>query len=82
MKTINNYMAFPYKRPTAFRDKGEIDEILKEYGSKIPFVSTANICRAKIRLRTNSKHVAEFWSRDEQNAIFEQSSCKGPRYNS
>jgi hypothetical protein len=61
MKAINNYMTFPDRRPPAFRDKGEIDEILEEYGSKIPFVSTANICRAKIRLRTNSKHVAEFW---------------------
>ena len=32
MKAINNYMTFPDRRPPAFRDKGEIDEILEEYG--------------------------------------------------
>ncbi|MEM3653903.1 MAG: hypothetical protein QXD43_04340 [Candidatus Aenigmatarchaeota archaeon] len=57
---IDNYFTFPDRRPPAFKDNGEIDEILKKY-KKLPFNDTANICGAKIRLRTNSKHVFKFW---------------------
>jgi len=61
MKIINNYTTFPDRRPPAFKDKGEIDRILGKYSLDLPFVHTANICGAKIRLSTNSKHVSEFW---------------------
>jgi len=58
---INNYVTFPDRRPQSFKDKGEIDEILAKYGRSLPFRHTANICGAKIRLNTNSRHVSEFW---------------------
>ncbi len=58
---INNYVTFPDRRPQAFKDKGEIDEILRKYGKNLPFSHTANICGAKIKLITNSKHVFDFW---------------------
>jgi hypothetical protein len=57
---INNYITFPDRRPPAFKDKGQIDEILSKY-SNFPYVHTANICGARIKLLTNSKHVSEFW---------------------
>jgi hypothetical protein len=57
---INNYITFPDRRPPAFNDKGQIDEILSKY-SNFPYVHTANICGARIKLLTNSKHVSEFW---------------------
>ncbi|MEM5834910.1 MAG: hypothetical protein QXQ69_03625, partial [Candidatus Aenigmatarchaeota archaeon] len=58
---VNNYVTFPDRRPQAFKDKGEIDEILRKYGKNLPFSHTANICGAKIKLITNSKHVFDFW---------------------
>jgi ATP-dependent phosphoenolpyruvate carboxykinase len=58
---INNYITFPDRRPPAFKDKGEIEEILRKHSSNLPYVHVANICGAKIRLLTNSKHVSEFW---------------------
>lgn len=61
MKSINNYITFPDRRPRAFKDSGEIDKILEEYGSNLLFTHTADICDVKIRLKTNSKHVSEFW---------------------
>jgi len=61
MKPVNNYITFPDRRPPAFKDNGEIDKILKKFGSNLPFVHTANLCGARIRLRTNSKHVSDFW---------------------
>jgi len=61
MKTINNYTTFPDRRPPAYKDKGEIDKILDEYSSNLPFVHIANLCGAKIRLKTNSKHISDFW---------------------
>lgn len=58
---LNNYVTFPDRRPPAFEDKGEIAEILAKYGSNLPFKHTADLCGAKIRLKTNSKHASEFW---------------------
>ncbi len=57
----NNYFTVPDRRPPKARDKGEIADILNRYGSKFPFVHTANICGARIQLRTNSKHASEYW---------------------
>jgi hypothetical protein len=61
MKSINNYVTFPDRRPPSFKDSGEIDKILAKYGEVLPFKHTANLCGARIRLYTNSKHVSEFW---------------------
>lgn len=57
---INNYVTFPDRRPPAHKDNGEIEEIL-EKNFNLPFKHTANICGAKIQLKTNSQHVSEFW---------------------
>jgi len=57
---IDNYITFPDRRPATFKDKGEIDEILKRCSS-LPFVHTANICGANVQLITNSEHVYRFW---------------------
>jgi len=56
----NNYFTQPDRRPPKSRDKGEISEILK-LSPDLPYVHTADICGAKIQLRTNSKHVSELW---------------------
>jgi hypothetical protein len=61
MKSINNYITFPDRRPATFKDNGEIDKILEKYGSNLPFTNTADLCGAKITLKTNSKHISEFW---------------------
>jgi hypothetical protein len=61
MKSISNYITFPDRRPPAFKDKGEIDEILAKHRGALPFEHTANLCGARIKLSTNSKHVYEFW---------------------
>jgi len=61
MKSINNFVTFPDRRPAAFKDKGEIAEILAKYGKALPFTHIANLCGAKIKLSTNSEHVSEFW---------------------
>jgi hypothetical protein len=61
MKSINNYVTFPDRRPQAFQDRGEIDKIIAKHGEALPFEHTANLCGARIRLRTNSEHVSEFW---------------------
>jgi hypothetical protein len=61
MKSIKNYVTFPDRRPSAYKDNGEIKEILAKYGEALPFRHTANLCDARVRLRTNSKHVSEFW---------------------
>jgi len=61
MKPINNYTTFPDRRPPTFKDNGEIDKILEKYGSNLPLTHTANLCGAKITLKTNSKHISEFW---------------------
>jgi len=61
MRTVNNYITFPDRRPQACKDKGEIEKILAKHGEAFPFRHTANLCGAKIRLRTNSMHVSEFW---------------------
>lgn len=61
MKSINNYVTFPDRRPPSFKDSGEIDKILAKYREALPFKHTANLCGARIRLNTNSKHVSEFW---------------------
>mgnify|MGYP001089912636 CR=1 FL=1 len=57
----NNYFTVPDRRPPKSRDKGEIGEILNKYGPEFPFIQTADICGARIQLRTDSKHVAEYW---------------------
>jgi ATP-dependent phosphoenolpyruvate carboxykinase len=57
----NNYFTVPDRRPPKSRDQGEIDEILGQYGTEFPFVHTANICGARIQLRTNSRHVSQYW---------------------
>jgi len=61
MKPINNYVTFPDRRPPKFKDNGEIDKILEKYGSNLPFTHIADLCGAKIKLRTDSKHISEFW---------------------
>ncbi|MCW1296367.1 MAG: hypothetical protein OH319_01665 [Candidatus Parvarchaeota archaeon] len=60
MRQIKNYITFPDRRPPTFKDKGEIDEILKNY-TDLPFTHIGNLCGAKIKLKTNSQHVSEFW---------------------
>jgi hypothetical protein len=57
---IDNYITFPDRRPSMFKDKGEIDEILENY-KHLSFSHTANICGASIQLKTNSEHVYKFW---------------------
>lgn len=58
----NNYFTKPDRRPPKSPDKGEIDRILKLYGTKeLPYILSTNICGAKIQLRTDSKHVYENW---------------------
>jgi len=57
----NNYITFPDRRPGKSRDQGEVDEILRKFESKLSYVHNANISGAKIELRTNSKHVSDFW---------------------
>jgi len=61
MKSVNNYVTFPDRRPLALKDGGEIGEILAKHGEALPFRHTANLCGARIRLITNSKHVSRFW---------------------
>src|SRR4030042_6382972 len=61
LRVKNNYFTVPDRRPPKSKDKGEIDEILGRYGSEYPFIQTADICGARIQLRTDSKHVAEYW---------------------
>jgi len=58
--TGNNYFTYPDRRPPKSEDKGEINKILSE-NIPLSFVHTADICGAKIQLRTNSKHVSEWW---------------------
>ena len=58
----NNYFTKPDRRPLKSPDRGEIDDVLKLYGSReFPYVLSANICGAIIQLRTNSRHVYEYW---------------------
>jgi ATP-dependent phosphoenolpyruvate carboxykinase len=57
----NNYFTVPDRRPPKSKDKGEIEDILGKYGSKFPFLHTADICGARIQLRTNSRHVSDYW---------------------
>jgi hypothetical protein len=59
-KAINNHFTYPDRRPPKSKDNGEIDEILGRNIS-LPFVHTADVCGAKIQLRTNSKHVSRWW---------------------
>ena len=58
--TDNNYFTYPDRRPPKSKDSGEINEILKK-NIPLPFVHTADICGAKIQLRTNSNHISEWW---------------------
>ena len=61
-KVKNNYFTKPDRRPPRSPDRGEIEDILKLYGKKdFPYTALADICGAKIELRTNSEHVYEFW---------------------
>jgi hypothetical protein len=58
----NNYFTQPDRRPPKSADNGEVDDVLKAYGTtEFPYVHTADICGVKIQLRTNSKHVHDFW---------------------
>lgn len=57
----NNYFTVPDRRPPKSRDQGEIKQILSKYGSEFPFVHTADICGARIQLRTNSRHASDYW---------------------
>lgn len=61
-KVNNNYFTQPDRRPPKSADKGEIEKILSKYGSKLKFVSTADVAGAKIQLKTNSEHVFEWWN--------------------
>jgi ATP-dependent phosphoenolpyruvate carboxykinase len=58
--TDNNYFTYPDRRPSKSKDNGEINEIL-EKNIQLPFIHIVDICGAKIQLRTNSKHVSDWW---------------------
>jgi len=58
----NNYFTRPDRRPPKSPDKGEIDEILARYEEEVPYIHTADVCGARIQLKTSSKHVSDFWS--------------------
>ncbi|MEM2695880.1 MAG: hypothetical protein QXU09_02975 [Thermoproteota archaeon] len=60
LKSVDNYFTYPDRRPPKSRDKGEVDEVLSR-NIKLPFVHVADVCGAKIELRTNSKHVSRWW---------------------
>ena len=57
---IRNYFTRPDRRPPKSKDRGEIEEILRK-SSLAPLNAVANICGAKIELRTDSKHVYQYW---------------------
>ncbi len=56
----NNYFTKPDRRPPKSKDKGEISEILK-LSTELPYTHTADICGAKIQLKTNSEHASNWW---------------------
>jgi hypothetical protein len=60
-KVKNNYFTFPDRRPPKVRDRGEIDKILNKV-QELPYEAVADICGAKIMLKTNSLHVYEYWN--------------------
>lgn len=55
------YFTHPDRRPPKSPDKGEIEEILRKHESELVFEETADIAGARIKLRTNSKHVIDWW---------------------
>ncbi len=59
-KVKNNYFTYPDRRPPKVRDSGEIEKVLSRF-SELPYEAVANICGAKILLKTNSLHVYEYW---------------------
>ncbi len=59
-KVKNNYFTYPDRRPPKVRDSGEIEKVLSRF-SGFPYEVVANICGAKIMLKTNSLHVYEYW---------------------
>jgi len=61
IKVENNYFTQPDRRPPKSPDKGEIDEILNKHESQLNFKSMANVGGAKIQIKTNSKHVIDWW---------------------
>jgi hypothetical protein len=58
----NNYFTQPDSRPPKSADKGEIDDILSKYESKLHLTQTADIAGAKIQLKTDSNHVFDWWN--------------------
>ncbi|MEM2987704.1 MAG: hypothetical protein QXK26_01515 [Candidatus Bathyarchaeia archaeon] len=59
-KTVDNYFTYPDRRPPKSKDNGKIDEILSR-NIQLPYVHVADVCGAKIELRTNSWHVSRWW---------------------
>lgn len=57
----NNYFTYPDRRPPKSPNKGEIEDILGKLKFKPDYVKTADIAGAKIQLRTNSKHIFDWW---------------------
>ncbi|MGQ9743774.1 MAG: hypothetical protein ACUVQW_04055 [Candidatus Bathycorpusculaceae bacterium] len=60
LNAVDNYFTFPDRRPPKSRDNGEISEILGK-NILLPYVHIADVCGAKIELKTNSKHVSRWW---------------------
>jgi hypothetical protein len=59
-KVKNNYFTQPDRRPPKSADKGEIDDILSKAGD-LPYTHLADIATAKIQMKTDSKHVIDYW---------------------
>lgn len=57
----NNYFTTPDRRPLKSPDKGEMDEILGKFREELPYVQTADVCGVRIQLKTNSRHISDFW---------------------